>query len=79
MKKFLLVLAGFVATSLFYVASAQDEPTPEQMAAGAATDRQAVFKLLRFNIGPILAMTQGAPFDCRLGRAQRPRIAPALP
>ncbi len=79
MKKFLLVLAGFVATSLFYVASAQDGPTPEQMAAGAATDRQAVFKLLRFNIGPILAMTQGAPFDAELAERNGRRIASIAP
>ncbi len=79
MKKILLVLAGFIVTGMFYVASAQDEPTPEQMAAGATTDRQAVFKMLRFNIGPILGMTQGAPFDAELAERNGRRIAAIAP
>lgn len=79
MKKLLLVLAGFIVTGMFYAASAQDEPTPEQMAAGAAADRQAVFKLLRFNIGPIIGMTQGAPFDAELAERNGRRIAAIAP
>lgn len=79
MKKFPPVLAGFIAASMFQVTSAQDEPTPEQMAAGAAADRQAVFKLLRFNIGPILGMTQGAPFDAELAERNGRRIAAIAP
>lgn len=79
MKKFLLVLAGFIASSMFFVASAQDEPTPEQMAAGATADRRAVFKLLRFNIGPIIGMTQGAPFDAELAERNGRRIAAIAP
>ncbi len=79
MKKFLLALAAFVATSTLFVASAQDAPTPEQQAAAATTDRQAVFKLLRFNIGAIIAMTQGAPFDAELAESNGRRIAALAP
>ncbi len=79
MKKFLLALAAFVATSMLFVASAQDAPTPEQQAAAATTDRQAVFKLLRFNIGAIIAMTQGAPFDAELAERNGRRIAALAP
>ena len=79
MKKFLLVLAGIIVASMFYTAAAQEELTPEQQAAGAAADRQAVFKLLRFNIGAILAMTQGAPFDAELAQRNGRRIAAIAP
>ncbi len=79
MKKFSLLLAGFVASSMMFVASAQDEPTPEEMAAGATADRQAVFKLLRFNIGAIIGMTQGAPFDAELAERNGRRIAAIAP
>ncbi len=80
MKKFLLALAVFVGSGMLFVASAQDDgPTPEQMAAGATADRQAVFKLLRFNIGAIIAMTQGAPFDAELAERNGRRIAALAP
>lgn len=79
MKKFLLVLAGVIASSMLYVASAQDELTPEQQAADAAETRQSVFKLFRFNIGPIIAMTQGAPFDAELAERNARRIASIAP
>ncbi len=79
MKKLLLALAGLIASSMFIVASAQDEPTPEQLAADAAETRQSVFKLFRFNIGPIIAMTQGAPFDAELAERNARRIASIAP
>lgn len=79
MKKFLLVLAGLIASSMLYVSSAQDELTPEQLAADAAETRQSVFKLFRFNIGPIVAMTQGAPFDAELAERNARRIASIAP
>ena len=55
-------LAILVSGTLF-TATAQDEPTPEQMAARAAETRQSVFKLLLFNLLPIAGMAQGAPFN----------------
>ncbi len=79
MKKFPQVLAVLIAASMFWTASAQDQPTPEQQAADAAATRQAVFKLFRFNIGPILAMTQGAPFDAELAERNARRIAQVAP
>ena len=79
MKKILPVLAGLVASGMFYVASAQDQPTPEQQAVAATADRQAAFKLLRFNIGAIIAMTQGAPFDAEIAERNARRIAAIAP
>ena len=80
MKKVSLVLAGVIASSMLYVASAQDDgPTPEQQAAAATADRQAAFKLLRFNIGAIVAMAQGAPFDAEIAERNARRIAGIAP
>ncbi len=79
MKKFLSVLASFIVAGMFHAAAAQDELTPEQQAAAAVADRQAVFKMLRFNIGPILDMTQGAPFDAELAERNGRRIAAIAP
>ena len=80
MKKILLALATLMASSMLYVASAQDDgPTPEQQAAAATTDRQAIFKLLRFNIGPIIGMAQGAPFDAEIAERNARRIAGLAP
>ncbi len=79
MKKTLLVLAALVASVTFHVTSAQEQPSPEQQAADAAATRQAVFKLLGFNIGPIIAMTRGAPFDAELAERNARRIAAMAP
>ncbi len=76
MKKILLALAGVIASSMFYAASAQDDgPTPEEQAMAATADRQAVFKLLRVNIGAIIGMAQGAPFEAEVAERNARRIA----
>ena len=71
-------LAMLVSGALF-TASAQDEPTPAQRAAGAAETRQSVFKLLYFNLIPIAGMAQGAPFDAELAEKNARNIAALAP
>ena len=71
-------LAMLVSGTLF-TASAQDGPTPAQQAAAAAETRQAVFKLLYFNLIPIAGMAQGAPFDAELAEKNARNIAALAP
>lgn len=61
------------------VAAEEEGPTPEQQAAAATETRQAVFKLLAFNIGPIVGMARGAPFDAAVAERNATRIAALAP
>lgn len=65
------VLCALLATA----ASAEEGPTPEQQAAMATENRQAVFKLLGVNIGPIVGMARGAPFDAAVAQRNATRMA----
>lgn len=57
-------------------ASAQDGPTPAQQAETATENRQAVFKLLGVNMGPIVGMARGSvPFDAAVAERNAKRIA----
>jgi cytochrome c556 len=71
-----MVLLGTVFAS---TASAQEAPTPAEQAAAATTTRQAVFKLLGFNIGAIIGMARGAPFDAAIAERNARRIAALAP
>ena len=71
-------LAMLVSGTLF-TASAQDEPTPAQIAAAAAETRQSVFKLLLFNLVPIAGMARGAPFDAAVAEKNARNIAALAP
>ena len=64
MKKVpVLISALCVALSgVLYVASAQGDMTPEQRAAAAVDQRKSLFKTIRYNLGPIAGMAQGAPW-----------------
>jgi hypothetical protein len=60
--------------------SAQEGPTPEQQAVMATENRQAVFKLLGVNMGPIVGMARGAvPFDASIAERNARRIAMLAP
>lgn len=80
-KKALVVATAAAVFSMAVVttANAQDEPTPEQVAAGAADTRQSVFKLLRFYLVPLVGMARGAPFDAELAEKNGRRIAALAP
>ena len=72
-----MVLLGAALASTSY---AQEAPSPEELAADATTTRQAVFKLLRFNIGTIVGMAQGSvEFDAAIAERNARRIAALAP
>lgn len=81
MKRVLVVLSALaiLASGVLSTVSAQDAPTPEQQAAGAVDTRKAVFKLLRFNLIPLVGMAQGAPFDAAVAEQNGRRIAALAP
>ncbi len=82
MKKVLVVMSAIavLASGFFSAASAQDAPpTPEQQAVAAVDTRKAVFKLLRFNLIPLVGMARGAPFDAELAERNGRRIAALAP
>ena len=68
-------LGLLLATSV----AAQEGPTPEQQAVTATENRQAVFKLLGVNIGPIVGMARGAPFDAAVAERNATRMAALAP
>lgn len=77
MKRILAVLSAamVIGSGLWFTASAQDAPTPAQQAAAATDTRQALFKILVANLGPIIGMAQGAPFDAEVAERNGRRIA----
>ena len=76
MKRVLVLLSALciAASGLLFVASAQDQ-SPEEAAAAAIDQRKSLFKTLRYNIGPIGAMAQGAPWDAEVAERNARRIA----
>lgn len=84
MIKKILVLVSTLAllvSGLLFTSLAQDDPppTPQENAAAAADTRQAVFKLLLFNLRPIIGMAQGATFNAELAERNALRIASLAP
>ena len=60
--------------------TAEEAPTPDERAEDATATRQAVFKLLRFNIGPIVGMARGdVAFDAAIAERNARRIAALAP
>lgn len=70
-----------LSASVFLTATAQQEaPTPEQVAKAATETRQAVFKLLAFNMGTISGMARGTvEFDAAIAERNANRIAALAP
>lgn len=77
MKKILVLISALCVTAsgLLFVASAQNDMTPEERAAMAVDQRKALFKTLRFNLIPIAGMAQGAPFDAEVAERNARRVA----
>lgn len=68
------------ATAIFTATAQQEAPTPEQLANSATETRQAVFKLLSFNMGTISGMARGTvEFDAALAERNANRIAALAP
>ncbi|MDO8909436.1 MAG: cytochrome c [Pseudohongiella sp.] len=81
-KKILAVSAITLTSAALYTASAQDAPppTPEQIAASSTATRQAVFKLLAFNMAPINGMARNTvEFDAVLAQRNALRVAALAP
>lgn len=81
-KKILAAGAIALTSAVVYTASAQDAPppTPEQIAASSTATRQAVFKLLAFNMAPINGMARNTvEFDAGIARRNALRIAALAP
>ncbi len=82
LKKVLSVGALALTSALIVNAYAQEDapPTPAELAAAATETRQAVFKLLAFNMAPISRMARGAmEFDAELAERNALRIADLAP
>lgn len=61
-------------------ASAQEAPTAEQLAQSATETRQAVFKLLGYNMSSISGMARGTvEFDAQIAERNARRIAALAP
>jgi cytochrome c556 len=82
-KPVITALTLTTAAALAFTASAQNTPTPEERAVTATETRQAVFKLLGYNMAPINAMVRGeAPFDAEIIERNAQRVgalAPMIP
>lgn len=80
-KKVLVLISALamLVSGVLFTASAQDGPTPQQMAEAAADTRQSVFKLLIFNLRPIAGMAQGAPFNAEVAEQNARNIAALAP
>lgn len=71
-----LIAASAFCVLLTAAVSAQEGPTPAQQAVTATENRQAVFKLLGVNMGPIVGMARGSvPFDAAVAERNARRIA----
>ena len=70
----LLSAIAMIASSIVFTSYAQDM-TPEEQAAAAVDQRKSLFKTIRYNLGPIAGMAQGAPFDAEIAERNARRIA----
>ena len=76
MRKISILLSAIamIASSIVFTSYAQDM-TPEEQAAAAVDQRKSLFKTIRYNLGPIAGMAQGAPFDAEVAERNARRIA----
>lgn len=80
MKKQLLLALAVAAGAGIYSVSAQEGPTPEQLAASATETRQGVLKVISFNMGTISGMARGqVEFDAAVAERNARRIAMLAP
>ena len=82
MKKMILIGAALLSTLISFNSMAQRNMSPEEMAAMATANRQAVFKLLAFSMGPLQGMARGGDFDQAVATKALERIqmlAPMIP
>ena len=79
-KTVLISIMVLLGLAVALPGAAEEAPTPEQQAAAATSTRQAVFKLLYFNLGPIVGMARGeVEFDATIAERNARRIAAIAP
>jgi len=79
-KKVLAIGLVALGSSFLAVTSAQDGPTPEELAAQAVENRQSIFRLFRYNLGTISGMARGTvEFDAEIAERNARRIAAMAP
>lgn len=76
MRKIALLLStvSMIVSSVMFTSYAQ-EMSPEEQAAAAVDQRKSLFKTIRYNLGPLAGMAQGAPFDAEVAERNARRIA----
>ena len=76
MRKIAVVISAMaiIEYSMIFTSFAQDM-SPEEQAAAAVDQRKSLFKTIRYNLGPIAGMAQGAPFDAEVAERNARRIA----
>ncbi|MBN4053413.1 cytochrome c [Haliea sp. AH-315-K21] len=82
MKRIILIGVAIFSTLISFNTMAQRNMTPEQMAGMSVANRQAVFKLLGFSMGPLQGMARGGDFDQAVAIRALERIqtlAPMIP
>ncbi len=81
MKRIIGSACILASVGIIFTATAQQEaPTPEQLAVSSTETRQAVFKLLSFNMGTISGMARGTvEFDATIAERNANRIAELAP
>lgn len=71
---------ALTATIVITSHAQQDTPTPAEQAAAATETRQAVFKLIGYNMGAISGMARGrVEFDAKTAERNARRIADLAP
>jgi cytochrome c556 len=73
--KRIAMTGALLLSSLFALNTFAAEPSPEEQAANAVAQRQAVFKLLSFSNGALGGMARGAPFDAAVAVKGTERVA----
>lgn len=80
LKKLFAPALIILSTTTAMTTLAQQTPTPEQLAQSATETRQAVFKLLGYNMGAISGMARGTvEFDSAVAQRNAERIAALAP
>ena len=81
MMKRVLISTMVLLCSVFVLTSvAQEAPSPQEQAENATATRQAVFKLLIFNLRTIVGMARGEiEFDAAIAERNARRIAALAP
>ena len=75
MKKIVVLFSIVTVTASVMFSSIAQDMSPEEQAAAAVAQRKALFQTIRYNLAPIGAMAQGAPFDAEVAERNARRIA----